>query len=259
MLNICYESTKNCNLNCDYCITSDNAATNKDNKYNKIIDFIAELKPERLVISGGEPLLDTLLKQKLQLISEKMPNTYVSLSTNGSIKNFDFMSIIDYVDCIDISLPSLDNEIYKKMRGKGLVDDVKNNIDMFQKIINSSGKEIDLRISYTLTKVNKDSLKELLEFAKRIRVHSFRIGRFFPFRNAGACEAKYSLSDDEIKSVLKICNVKKYEKYFKIIPPIASLELMEKGYLTINYLGEIFHPCRNRRIPLGNISRRYKK
>lgn len=255
MLNICYESTKNCNLNCDYCITSDNAARNKDNKYNKIVAFIAELKPERLVISGGEPLLDPLLKKKLQLISEKMPNTYVSLSTNGSIKNFDFMSIIDYVDCIDISLPSLDNEIYKKMRGKGLVDDVKNNIDMFQKIINSSGKKIDLRISYTLTKVNKDSLKELLEFAKNIKVNSFRIGRFFPFRDASRCEEKYALSDNEIKSVLKNFNIKKYEKYFKIIPPIASLELMEKGYLTINYLGEIFHPCRNRRIPLGNISR----
>lgn len=255
MLNICYESTKNCNLNCDYCITSDNAATNKDNKYNKIIDFIAELKPERLVISGGEPLLDPLLVKKLQLISKKLPSTYVSLSTNGSIKNYDFMTIIDYVDCIDISMPSLDNNIYAKMRGKRLVDDVKNNIEILRNIISSLDKKIDLRISYTLTKVNKDSLKELLEFAKRIKVHSFRIGRFFPFRNAGACEAKYSLSDDEIKCVLKICNVKKYEKYFKIIPPIASLELMEKGYLTINYLGEIFHPCRNRRIPLGNISR----
>lgn len=255
MLNICYESTKNCNLNCDYCITSDNAATNKDNKYNKIIDFIAELKPERLVISGGEPLLDPLLVKKLQLISKKLPSTYVSLSTNGSIKNYDFMTIIDYVDCIDISMPSLDNNIYAKMRGKRLVDDVKNNIEILRNIISSLDKKIDLRISYTLTKVNKDSLKELLEFAKRIKVHSFRIGRFFPFRNAGACEAKYSLSDDEIKCVLKNCNVKKYEKYFKIIPPIASLELMEKGYLTINYLGEIFHPCRNRRIPLGNISR----
>ena len=257
MLNICYESTKKCNLNCDYCITSDNPNMIKNDNYEKIIDFISKLNPERLVISGGEPLLDTLLEEKLVLISNKMKNTYVSISTNGAIENYDFNKIIDYVDCLDFSIPSLDKDIYKNMRGKDRVDVVKNNISNLKQLLESTGKKIDIRISYTLTKVNKDSLEDLLEYAKNNKVNSFRVGRFFPFRNAGKVAEKYELSENEINSIIESLslNTDMYEKQgLKIIKPINDLSLMEKGYVTINFKGDVFYPSKDGRKSLGNIN-----
>ena len=258
MLNICYESTKECNLNCDYCITSDNPNMIKNDNYEKIIDFISKLNPERLVISGGEPLLDTLLEEKLELISNKMKNTYVSVSTNGAIEDYDFKKIINYVDCLDFSIPSLDKDIYKKMRGQDRVDIVKNNISNLKQLLESIGKNVDIRISYILTRVNKDSLEDLLEYAKNEKVNSFRVGRFFPFRDAGKVSEKYELSENEINSIIESLglNTDKYEKQgLKIIKPIIDLSLMENGYVTINFKGDIFIPTKKGKKELGNIKK----
>lgn len=244
MKNLCYESTKECNLKCDYCISSDNIQTCKPEvEYTQIIDLIANFQPERLVISGGEPLLDQKLVDKLKLIREKCPNTFISVSTNGSIE-YDFLKIREYIDCLDFSLPAINKDIYKRMRGKDSVDDVIKNIRIAKR------KNISLRLSYTLTKVNSGQLQDILDFAERMGIEEVRIGRFFPFRNAKLCKEKYELSDSEINEVIN----KVENKYtFRIVPPISNLEYMENGYLTINYLGELFLPTGKGKILIGSV------
>ncbi len=251
MLNICYESTKECNLNCDYCITADNPRLKGNDNYIDIINYIVKLKPERIVISGGEPLIDHFLVNKLKMIFEKLPNTYVSLSTNGVEENFDFEKIIDYVDCFDFSIPTMDNEVYKIMRGQDCIDNVKKNIESIIKLKKNQKSKFDLKISYVLTKMNKDSLVDVLNYAREIKVDSFRIGRFFPFRNAIKYESKYSLDEDEIKEELSKINFNEYP--FKITKPISNIELMENGYVTINFSGDIFYPTRKGKNIIGNI------
>lgn len=244
MKNLCYESTKECNLQCDYCISSDNIQSCKsEEEYIQIIDLIAMFQPERLVISGGEPLLDQELVDKLKLIREKCPDTFISISTNGSIE-YDFMKIRDYIDCLDFSLPAINKDIYKTMREKDCVDDVLKNIKLAKR------KNINLRLSYTLTKVNSCELQDILDFAERAGIEEVRIGRFFPFRKAQLCKEKYELTDSEINEIIgKIEN--KYT--FRIVPPISNLEYMENGYLTVNYLGELFLPTRNGKMVIGNV------
>ena len=68
MLSICYEASKQCNLHCDYCISSDNEGQGVS--YENIIEKIAALKPQRVVISGGEPFLDVALLEKLKLLRQ---------------------------------------------------------------------------------------------------------------------------------------------------------------------------------------------
>ena len=128
MKNICYESTWGCNLKCDYCISSDNHQSIENSEsivsYQEIIDTIASLRPERLVISGGEPLLDNDLLEKLECIRCKCADTFVSLSTNGAVA-FDFEKLTGKIDCIDFSIPALDGNVYQMMRGLDLVEQVK--------------------------------------------------------------------------------------------------------------------------------------
>ncbi len=246
MINLCYESSNVCNLDCEYCITKDDRGLNADCDYKKIIRSIAKLKPKRLVISGGEPLLDKNLFTKLDLLNTLCPDTYFSLSTNGTI-DFDFAELHNRIDCIDISIPALRKDIYKLMRGEDKIDKVIENVNKILEL------NINLRLSYMLTKENRDEIFSILDFAKQKQITEVRVGRFFPFRSAAAlsCRGKYELLDNEIKAIMDIVNEKNYP--FKIIPPIKSLKLMETGYLTVNSLGELFLPSEKGKVMIGKV------
>lgn len=247
MRNICYESTGKCDLKCDYCISADNLKSDREEvPYEEIIKVISEFNPQRIVISGGEPMLDPNLLEKLKMIKQNCPKAFLSISTNGAGK-YDYESIMKYIDCIDFSLPALNKQIYAEMRGCDCVEMVKENIQK----IKAGHYHCELRLSYTLTKVNKVELPDILEFASGQGIDEFRIGRFFPFRDAALCKAKYELSDEEINDVMNSINSKDYT--FRIVPPIADLERMETGYLAINYLGEIFLPTREGKRKLAEV------
>ena len=78
MISICYEACKKCNLKCDYCISSDNVWNEeKELPYQDIINRILVFNPKRIVISGGEPLLDPLLIEKIRMIKEHDKNIYI--------------------------------------------------------------------------------------------------------------------------------------------------------------------------------------
>ena len=237
MISICYEACKKCNLKCDYCISSDNVWNEeKELPYQDIINRILVFNPKRIVISGGEPLLDPLLIEKIRMIKEHDKNIYISLSTNGSVE-YDFKVLKEYINCIDISLPAIDDNVYEKMRGEHLVDTVKKNI----MDIKASG--VYLRISYVLTKVNSSELFKVLDFAKEAKVDEVRIGRFLSLRNALNCKDKYEISQENIDKLMAQVYQKGYD--FEIIPPIDNIEKIEKSYLNIDFNGQFFLPTVN--------------
>ena len=254
MKNICYESTSKCLLACPYCISSDNGTLIQDN-YQEIINFIGKLRPERIVIGGGEPLLDTLLKEKIQLIINKYKENnempYISLSTSGACKiseeMWDFFK--DRIQCFDISIPSLNSNTYKLMRGKGLLE---------QALINTKKAVehgLNVRISIVMTKLNKNELQDILMFAEKINVNSVRVGRYFPFRNANNVRDIYELDETEVMQIIQDINNGKYNDIYtkKIIPPIKTLDMMN-GYLNVDFNGELFIPTEYGKQIVGNVN-----
>ncbi|MDD3453359.1 MAG: radical SAM protein [Bacilli bacterium] len=231
IISICYELNKECNLKCDYCITSDNE--NKQVDYKLIIKYIVSLNPKRIVISGGEPFLDPDLIKKLTIIRNLCPDTYISLSTNGTI-DYNYKLIANIVDCVDVSIPSLCSETYKLMRGKNLILNVKQNLEKLKT------NSFDLRLSFMLTKVNKHEVLDFLDYAKNLGVEEVRIGRYFPFRGGNKNSAKYELTSEEIDEVISNIDIKLYP--FKIVFPIGNLQIMSDSYLTINHLGQVSTP-----------------
>ena len=244
MRSICYESSKKCNLNCEYCITSDNMQAATSDNFIDIIHFIAKVQPERIVISGGEPLLDEFLIDKLTLIHELCSHSCVSLSTNGSI-DYDLMTIKQYADSIDISIPTLDKQLYAAMRGTDCVDQVKKTVQTALSL------GFNVRISFMLSNINKHSLTDVLEYADSVGVNSVRIGRFLPFRCAAKLRNKYELPEDEIDGIMKDVFSRGYG--FDIVPPVKDLSSMETGYVTVNYLGEVFFPTEEGKILCGSL------
>jgi len=184
-------------------------------------------------MSGGEPLLDEKLIEKLEYIRTAMKTTFISLSTNAAVK-YNFNKLKGLVDCIDISIPSLNASVYSKMRGMNCISIVKSNI---QSCIECG---FDVRVSCILTKLNKASIIGVLDFAEQKGVKSVRLGRYLPLRNANKCRDDYELNEDEIQVILSNVNKKKFS--FKIIPPIGSLALIKSGYISIDYEGNLFLP-----------------
>lgn len=243
MKSVCYEICSKCDLSCDYCISSDNCRI-EEYPYERIISFIKKLSPQRVVLSGGEPFLDKNLLPKLKLLRQELPDSFISLSSNGTV-NYDFSLLEHYVDCIDISLPTLDRKIYTEMRGRDMVLQVMKNIE--QVIMGNFYK----RISCMMTRVNIDTVPDLLTYLTQINVDEVRLGRFFPFRDASKLNEKYSLTDLELEQFFRDNPLDKYP--FKIVPPIKSLSLMENGYLTLNYGGQVFYPTRDGKNVIGMV------
>lgn len=253
MKNLCYESTSLCPLHCPYCISSDNGKLLKDN-YEHIINFIGTLLPERVVISGGEPIIDPNLKKKIHLIKEKYTiknlSPYISVSTSGACKIKDEMwdFLKDNIQCLDFSLPSLNQDTYKQMRGVNALSLVLGNIKKAVK------KSLNVRISIIMTKLNYTELENLLSYAAYIGVNSVRVGRYFPFRNANNVKDIYELDDDIIDNIID--KVKKYEyseKFnLKILPPIKDLNMMN-NYLTVDFNGNLFIPTYSGKEKIGSV------
>lgn len=254
MKNICYESTSNCILACPYCISSDNGTLVNDN-YKEIINFIGDLHPDRIVIGGGEPLIDPLLKQKIQMIINRYREIgiepYISLSTSGACNISEDMwkFLKGRIQCFDVSIPSLNHDTYKLMRGKDLLENALINA---KKAVNYG---LNVRISIVMTKQNKNELTNILAFAEKINVNSVRIGRYFPFRNAYNVKDIYELDESEILQLIEDINMGKYNGIYtrKIIPPIKSLDMMN-GYLNVDFNGQLFIPTENGKRVIGNIN-----
>lgn len=254
MKNLCYESTSDCMLKCPYCISSDNGIMEKD-RYLEIIDFIGELLPERLVIGGGEPLIDPLLKEKITLIIKKYHEAnkepYISLSTNAAspITQDMWLFLKNTIQCLDISIPSLYHDIYAQMRGIDLLDQVLINI---KKAVNYG---LNVRLSIVMTKQNYDELESLLKFAAATNVNSVRVGRYFPFRNAYDVKDDYELDETTVMRIIDDIHNGKYEDVYsgKILPPIKTLSMME-GYLNVDFNGMLFVPTIEGKQLIGNVN-----
>jgi len=254
MQNICYESTSNCVLDCPYCISKDNGVMKYDN-YKEIIDFIGRLHPDRVVISGGEPLIDPLLKNKIQMIINKYDDQglkpYISLSTSGACDiNEEMWSFLkENIQCFDISIPTLNYDTYESMRGKNLLDKVLINVK------SAVEHGLNVRISIIMTKENVGELPSLLTFAERIGVNSVRVGRYFPFRSASDVKDDFELDEEEVQKIINNINAGKYSFIFtkKILPPIKSLEMMN-GYLNVNFDGDVFIPTQDGKKMIGKVN-----
>ncbi len=253
MKNLCYESTSDCLLKCPYCISNDNGVMKQDH-YLEIIDFIGKLLPERLVIGGGEPLMDALLKEKITLIIKKYHEVneepYISLSTNAAtiITQDKWLFLKNKIQCLDISIPSLNHDIYAQMRGIDLLDQVLINI---RKAVNYG---LNVRLSIIMTKQNYNELENLLKFASATNVNSVRVGRYFPFRNAYDVKDNYELDETTVIRIIDDINNGKYSNVYsgKIIPPIRTLSMME-GYLNVDFNGMLFVPNAEGKKLIGNV------
>lgn len=142
------ETTSKCNYNCPICV--------EKNRSNNMIDhdFYSIVNHNRLLLCNqriwvdfcGEPLMDPHIFKRINFLNSI--GAKVQLSTNGSLLDSEcnIQKLVESgIDYIVVSIPSLNNEIYKKLRGVDDLDKVLFNLFLLKKYIDESKSSVQLQ------------------------------------------------------------------------------------------------------------------
>ncbi|MBL7053169.1 MAG: radical SAM protein [Candidatus Portnoybacteria bacterium] len=254
------ELTNRCNLSCKHCYSLFKG--NKDLGKNAFLKTLSELKKlncKLINFSGGEPLL---LENKIfdyALLTKKILDAQVQLTTNGVLINtFNFKKIKKFsiFDNIQISLDG-DERIHDKIRGFGNYKKSVRGLILLKK------NNINVSVMMTINKMNLKHLDNVFSFTQEINA-DFSIERFTPigrgtrfFEMLSKKEWKNVLSWAMEKSIdisdpLKIHFVPKRTKnYLKENRVIAGCSAGISA-VCINVDLNVF-PCPRLRIKCGNL------
>lgn len=181
---IYFHITNSCNLNCvgcysnDFCKNSNYKDIIRDNAFFNLLEV---LRPNELIISGGEPLLYPNLEDFLKNCKKYNNNLFIRLITNGTILSDNLPVLLNYVDELVISFDSFDNE-HCFLRPKGL----NNKIIKFVKHVKEIGFT-NIIGSVTLAKSNTDYKKEYKAFFEQLNIDF----KYSPL----ICQKNYSTKD----------------------------------------------------------------
>ena len=132
-----FEITHRCNLKCIHCcVDADGVVSNKKDLKTSdiklILDKLIDWNPQRIMLSGGEPMLRSDFIEILTYLKDRYDGE-ITLSTNGTLFNKNNVDIISkYIHQVDVSLDGVDEETCSIIRGTGVFDKVINNIKLLQ-------------------------------------------------------------------------------------------------------------------------------
>ncbi|MGX9758291.1 radical SAM protein [Clostridioides difficile] len=132
-----FEITHRCNLKCTHCcVDADQIASKKEDLstegIKQILDKLIKWNPERIMLSGGEPMLRSDFIELLIYLKENYTGDIV-ISTNATLINKDNVEIISkYAHQIDISIDGVDEESCSIIRGPGVFDKVMKSVKLLK-------------------------------------------------------------------------------------------------------------------------------
>jgi MoaA/NifB/PqqE/SkfB family radical SAM enzyme len=126
-MSISLQVTRNCNLKCVYC---SEIGYYKDPSLNEIENMLTNLKEiERIIITGGEPLVRNDIINILQSVKENNIKT-VALATNAiNLTNDLLLKMSPYLDYIDVTIDG-PRKVHNKIRGR--YDDVIKGVNLIK-------------------------------------------------------------------------------------------------------------------------------
>lgn len=176
---VVWDFTKRCNLRCAHCYASATPTgapeeLSLDGKL-EVLRQIDEAGVAILAISGGEPLLS----RDFWVVAERASKAgiLVSVATNGTLITRSVARRLREagVRYVEVSLDSPIPEVHDRFRGvKGAWDRA------IRGIRNAKAEGLSVGIAFTVTRLNKDDVGELLALAKELGVDAVVAFNFVP-------------------------------------------------------------------------------
>lgn len=159
--------TNACNLRCSHCITNSGEKVKEELDLYSILDFIdklKEIKVNKLIITGGEPLLKKDFNYITEYLRKKFKYSTIILSTNSLLIDENNINFIKMYDKVEISIDGVDEESCSKIRGEGVFEKVLEKIDLLQK----NGYE-SIGLSMVFGEKNKAMKDDFLKLNKKLK------------------------------------------------------------------------------------------
>jgi len=161
--------TRKCNLRCSYCHGEGEETYRKPAKDEMTAEEIARiariaisLGVSRIKLTGGEPLVRRDVLNILQKITAISGLTDLSMTTNGTLLEPLADDLYrNGLKRVNISLPTLDGDIFHKLTG-GSVQDVVKGVDA---AVQAGFSPVKLNM-LLLKDINDSAVPEIIEFAK---------------------------------------------------------------------------------------------
>jgi len=241
------DPTNICNEDCDFCLNGmqrKNTPTELSLKEIKdILDLSKEIGVKGIKIAGGgEPLKYSKIEELLDLLA--LYDFDYGLNTNGSLMIPELYKKLSIFKYINVSIESFDPRIYKEIRKVDKVEQVKDNISLFQKNNFKTKLNISLLIH---EKAYKDILKTV-NIAKKLEVDSVNIKSLI-FNQ----EYKNNYNSIDFKLLKKLINKAKKLETENFIINVKQKEIINYNKCEAIYLGGVwgadhkFHLCCDRR------------
>lgn len=169
LLNLRVAVTRRCNLHCPYCHMEGEDANIKDSPEEMGVDEIVRLVRiavglgiSKVKLTGGEPLIRKDILEIVRGIANIPDLTDLSMTTNGTMLAplaEDLRS--SGLRRINISLPTLDAEVYNKLTGGSLI----NVLEGIEAAVKAGLYPVKINV-LVLKGVNDNTLQEMINFAR---------------------------------------------------------------------------------------------
>lgn len=249
--------THRCNLHCTHCAASAVSVSEKEylstEQWKTVIDNVLAVKPELVVLTGGEPMVRNDFFELLRYIVSRYSGK-LELMTNGLLINSDNIDeIVKSFGAISLSIDGYDEETCAAIRGKGVFEKV---VHVVHQLIDHGFDRKYISLSMVETAVTNGKTDKFSELCSSLGVKCIPrlfspIGRGLEnnsWLSPGTAEAKAVEASEQ-----KMGETKADNKNFQTAIPCRSCRA-GRGKVSISAKGEIF-PCQmldDEKFQLGN-------
>lgn len=237
--------TKLCNLDCEFCYRRTDFAEESIENLLVVVEKLALLHPQKIVFSGGEPLMVKGVERLLE--KTKSMGIQTALQTNSILLNDKLDELADYIDWISLSLDGEDEESNDSMRGRGHFSKMMEVLPKIKK------KNIKVKLGTVVTAKNYNKIIGIGEIIKD-HVSVWKIYQYYN-RKAGYANSKvtntnYEISNEKYRELIRVIK----EKYRDMRISEHSIEDFSKGScLMVNADGNCFLTQGYEEINIGNV------
>ncbi len=218
-----------CNLYCEFCYGQFLSSQIKKEDKFYILNQIAEHKVPKLILTGGEPMLDNDIIEIIKMAYSH--GIFTSLHTNGLLVNELFIQKIKkYIGRISLPLDGSSDYMNFLMRGED---------KYFTKIIKLieilKEKQISFSIKTVASKINLNDIEKIAEIMLFLNPHIWLITEFKPLRRGKSYQDKFQLNPGDF-DILK----SKIKSYPLNVGFFSNDNLSHHPHFFINANGEVF-------------------
>ncbi len=256
---IFFHVTKACNLRCKYCYFSANkplANELRTEEFPPIWKDIVSLRPEKVVFTGGEPLLRDDILELLDSLREADKEHHIlrCINSNGSFVTAQLaQELVGLADEVRISLDAL-QEKNDYLRGKGNFASALRSAALYKSV------GFDPKILITVTSYTVPDLEDLVTFLLRNGFSNLNLNFFRPI-GRGQDQTRWIADIDTAWEAVErgwlrvYSNTKKPNLPTKNAHKKAYMNCGVGSYLNIMSNGDIYpcHVLTDERFKLGNL------